>query len=84
MPVLEFLSYKVTGLRPTTLLKERFGHKCFPVDFMELLLYRTPPVVASGSYRKLNKNGGSFFKKILLHFADISHAVSRKICVFVF
>ena len=47
VPVLESLSYKVTGLRPTTLLKERFGHKCFPVDFMELLLYRTPPVVAS-------------------------------------
>ena len=40
---------KVVGLRPATLLKKRFWHKCFPVNFVTFLratLYRTPPVAA--------------------------------------
>ena len=38
--------------RPTTLLKKRFGHRCFPVNFVKFLsanFNRTPPVVASDS-----------------------------------
>ena len=31
---------KVAGLRPATLLKERFWHMCFPVSFEKFL--RTP------------------------------------------
>ena len=31
---------KVTGLRPATLLKKKFWHKCFPVNFAKFL--RTP------------------------------------------
>ena len=32
--------HKVVGLRPTTLLKQRLWHRCFPVDFAKFL--RTP------------------------------------------
>ena len=35
---------KVAGLRPATLLKKRFGHMCFPVNFVNFLrspFYRT-------------------------------------------
>ena len=32
--------YKVAGLRPASLLKKRFWHKCFPVNFVKFL--RTP------------------------------------------
>ena len=28
---------KVAGLRPSTLLKQRLWHRCFPVDFVKLL-----------------------------------------------
>ena len=28
---------KVTGLRPATLIKKRFWHRCFPVNFVKLL-----------------------------------------------
>ena len=31
---------KVAGLRPTTLLKKRLWHRCFPVDFVKFI--RTP------------------------------------------
>ena len=36
--------YKVAGLRPATFLKKRFGHMCFPVNFVKFLrssFYRT-------------------------------------------
>ena len=33
-------SSRPVGLRPTTLLKKRFWHKCFPVNFVKFL--RTP------------------------------------------
>ena len=35
-----FFFNKVAGLRPATLLKKRLWHRCFPVNFVELL--RTP------------------------------------------
>ena len=36
--------FKVTGLRPATLLKMRLWHRCFPVNFVKLrVFYRTPP-----------------------------------------
>ena len=42
---------KVTGLRPATLLKKRFWHRYFPVNFAKIsknpFFYRTPPVAAS-------------------------------------
>ena len=37
---------KIAGVRPTTLLKKRLRHKCFPVNFVKFLeyfLYRTTP-----------------------------------------
>ena len=46
---------KVTGLRPTTLLKRDSARKCFPVNFANFLrafklFYRTP-LVAAASFR---------------------------------
>ena len=44
------LCYKVAGLRPATLLKNRLWHICFPANFAKFLKtfsYRTPPVAAS-------------------------------------
>ena len=41
---------KVAGLRPGTLLKKKFWHRCFPVTFAKFLrtpFYRTFPVAAS-------------------------------------
>ena len=42
---------KVAGLKPATLLKKRFWHRCFPVNFAKFLRIpfscRTPPVAAS-------------------------------------
>ena len=36
--------FKVTGLRPATLLKKRLWHRCFHVNFVKLrVFYRTPP-----------------------------------------
>ena len=44
-PAPESLFNKVAGLKPVTLLKKRFWHRCFPVNFAKVL--RTPPVAAS-------------------------------------
>ena len=41
---------KVAGLRPATLLKKRFWHRCFPVNFVKFLrttFFRRTPLVAS-------------------------------------
>ena len=35
---------KVAGLRPATLLKKKFWHRCFPVYFAKIL--RTPTYIA--------------------------------------
>ena len=37
IPVPESLFNKVAGMRPTTLLKKRFWHRYFPVNFAEFL-----------------------------------------------
>ena len=41
---------KVAGLRPSTLLKKRLWHRCFPFNFFEIFkntfFYRTPLVAA--------------------------------------
>ena len=38
--MLESPFHKVTGQKPVTLLKKRFQHRCFPVNFVKFL--RTP------------------------------------------
>ena len=46
------------GLRPATLLKKRFWHRCFPVNSAKnkisknTFFYRTPLVAASVTWRK--------------------------------
>ena len=59
---------KVAGLRPTTLLKKRLRHRCFPVDFPVDLLYRTPPVAASETSKQGEclLRGNYFHKKLHL------------------
>ena len=42
---------KVVCLRPVTLLKKRLWRRCFPVNFVNFLFYRTPPVAASTKRR---------------------------------
>ena len=48
---------KVTGLRPSTLLKKRLWHRCFPVSFAKFLkttiFYRTPLVAAAIVWKTL-------------------------------
>ena len=53
---------KVVGLKPATLLKKRFCHSCFPVNFVKFLrtpfIYRIPPVAAS-EVLMINKTFGA-------------------------
>ena len=83
--------HKVVGLRPTTLLKKRPWHRCFPVNFAKFsrtLFCRTPPVAASTfcNYEKLlksqlyikNNNGGGM--KTLFCLFRKRPMISQTIC----
>ena len=46
----KFTGKQLCQILPSTLLKKRLWHKCFPVNFAKFLrtpFYRTPPVAAS-------------------------------------
>ena len=69
-PVSESFFNKISDLKPTTLLKKRLQHKCFPVIFVKVLrttFYRTHPVAAPANTKKISANVLSFFySKVLL------------------
>ena len=49
---------KAAGPRPSTLLKKRLWHRCFPVNVVygeiskNTFFYKIPPVAASETYKK--------------------------------
>ena len=70
-------SNNVTGLRPTTLLKKRLWHKCFPVNFAKFL--RTPFFTEHFRWLLLKYIGSilDIASKMLVHKKLLRHTKKR-------